>query len=58
VEGQGQVADLVDGEEGPVAHHKGLGVGLPGDTALELLGALRQVVELLELRATLCIVHY
>src|SRR6185295_17048677 len=50
--------DLVDGEEGPVAHHEGLGVGLPGDAALELLGALREVIELLELGAPLRVVHY
>ena len=51
VEGQREVADLVDGEEGPVADDEGLHLILEGDAAFELLGALRQVVELLELGA-------
>src|SRR5581483_12296964 len=58
VERQREVADLVDGEEGPVAHHERLALGLPGDAAVELLGALRQLVQLLQLGAPLGLVHY
>ena len=58
MEREREVADLVDGEECPVAHHERFGLGLPGDAAVELLGALRQVVQLLELGAALDVVHY
>jgi hypothetical protein len=51
VEGQREVADLVDGEEGPVADDEGIHVVLEGDAALEFFGALGQVLELLELGA-------
>src|SRR5215831_4178152 len=37
VERQGQVADLVDGEEGPVAHYESVHVLLERDAALELV---------------------
>src|SRR5713101_5329988 len=46
-----EVADLVNGEEGPVADYEGFHVVLEGDATFELFGALRQVVKLLELGA-------
>ena len=58
VEREREVTDLVDGEERPVAHHERLALGLPGDAAVELLGALRQLVQFLELGAPLGLVHY
>src|SRR5439155_17003534 len=51
VEGQREVADFVDGEEGPVADDEGIHVVLEGDAAFELFGALGEIVELLELGA-------
>jgi hypothetical protein len=57
VEGQGEVADVVHREDGPVAHDQGLHIFLEGDATLELLGAESQVVQLLELGATAGWVH-
>ncbi len=57
VKGQRQVADIVDGEKGPVADHEGLHVLFEGHPAVELVGALREIVELLELGPAPGFVH-
>ena len=57
MEGQRQVADVVDGEKGPVPDDEGLHVLFEGHPALELFRALREVVELLELGPAPGFVH-
>src|SRR5262245_29084761 len=49
MKGQGKVADLIDGEEGPISHHEGFHVVLKRYASLELLGPLGKVEEVFEL---------